>query len=170
MSPLSRRLRRPRARNSVLSVATVAALLAAAPAAVADGWGGGAGQPLRPGNLLVSGSVYRDADIQPGVTQLPPNCTAANCATATSDGAYPYVFNNVLADGSFGVTSPIVLDQVTPDGTVVSRFKVPATELVTSFSSKSELALNLSTTGRSITFMGYVARPRWTCRMPTLPA
>ena len=29
--------------------------------------------------------------------------------------------------------------------------------MVTSFSSKSELALNLSTDGRYVTFMGYVA-------------
>ena len=32
-------------------------------------------------------------------------------------------------------------------------------QLVTSFSSKSELALNLSTDGQHVTFMGYVARP-----------
>ncbi len=31
--------------------------------------------------------------------------------------------------------------------------------MVTSFSSKSELALNLSTSGQSVTFMGYVTRP-----------
>ena len=34
---------------------------------------------------------------------------------------------------------------------------VPARDLVTSFSSKSELALNLSTGGRDVTFMGYQA-------------
>ena len=43
---------------------------------------------------------------------------------------------------------------------MVGQIKVPTDELVTSFSSKSELALNLSTTGRAVTFMGYVARPR----------
>ena len=58
------------------------------------------------------------------------------------------------------MTSPIFLWQVTPDGNVVSKMKVPTHELVTSFSSKSELALNLSTTGRAVTFMGYVTRPR----------
>ena len=36
---------------------------------------------------------------------------------------------------------------------------VPHGRLVTSFSSKSELALNLSTDGSSLTFMGYVAKP-----------
>jgi hypothetical protein len=127
-------------------------------AGLAQDWGGG--DQLRPWNLLVSGSTYRVAAIQPGVTQLPPGCTVANCVTATSDGAYPYVFNNDQADSSFGVTSPIFLWQLTPAGNVVSKIRVPANELVTSFSSKSELALNLSTTGRAVTFMGYVARPR----------
>jgi hypothetical protein len=63
-------------------------------------------------------------------------------------------------DGSFGVTAPIDLWQLTPGGDVLSRTTVPTHELVTSFSSKSELALNLSTTGRAVTFMGYVARPK----------
>ena len=160
MSQLSHRLQRLRTRTSALSIATSIALLAAAPAALADGWGHGGGDSLRPGNLLVSGSVYRDADIQPGVTQLPPNCTSGNCATATSDGAYPYVFNNDAVDGSFGVTSPLFLEQLTPDGSLVNRITVPKHELVTSFSSKSEGALNLSVTGRVVTFMGYATTPR----------
>jgi hypothetical protein len=142
------------------AAAAVACALAAAAPATALAHDDGGGDQLRPGNLLVSGSTYREADIQPGVTQLPPGCTAANCVTATSDGAYPYVFNNDLADASFGVTSPIMLWQLTPDGDVVSKTQVPTRQLVTSFSSKSELALNLSTTGRAVTFMGYVARPR----------
>ncbi|MGZ4230574.1 MAG: hypothetical protein ACXVVQ_04015 [Solirubrobacteraceae bacterium] len=106
--------------------------------------------------LLVSGSRYREADIQPGVTVLPPGCTTG-CATATADGAYPYVFNNDLADPSFGVAAPIFLERITPSGSMLDRFKVPTRELVTSFSSKSELALNLSTSGRDVTFMGYAA-------------
>src|SRR5450755_143401 len=93
-------------------------------------------------------------------TQLPPGCTAGNCVTATADGAYPFVFDNDLVDSSFGVTSPIVLTEITPSGSPVARFKVPTDELVTSFSSKSELALNDSTTGRALTFMDYVARDR----------
>jgi hypothetical protein len=145
-------------RHFGVAAAVACVLGAAAPAAaLADDWGG---DQLHPGNLLVSGSVYREADIQPGVTQLPPGCTAPNCVTANSDGAYPYVFNNDGVDGSFGVTSPIFLWQLTPGGNVVSRIKVPTQDLVTSFSSKSELSLNLSTTGRAVTFMGYVAQPR----------
>jgi hypothetical protein len=39
---------------------------------------------------------------------LPPNCVvAASCVAATNDGTYPFVFNNVVADGSFGVTAKI---------------------------------------------------------------
>jgi hypothetical protein len=70
-----------------------------------------------PGNLLVSGSVYagRPGLLRPGVTVLPPGCTSG-CVTATSDGAYPQVFNNVLADPSLGVTSPAFLAQLTPSG------------------------------------------------------
>jgi hypothetical protein len=52
----------------------------------------------------------------------------------------------------------------TPSGRLVSRLQVPGgsrpgDHAVTSFSSKSELALNLSTNGRDVTFMGYVATP-----------
>ena len=141
------------------AAAVACALMAAAPASALAHDQGGADQ-LRPGNLLVSGSTYREADIQPGVTQLSPGCTLGNCVTATADGAYPYVFNNDLTDASFGVTSPIFLDELSPNGDLVGRVRIPTNELVTSFSSKSELALNQSLSGRSVTFMGYVAPPR----------
>jgi hypothetical protein len=117
--------------------------------------------PLFPGNLLVSRSVYvnnPDA-ITPGVTVLPPGCTTG-CAVANANAAYPQVFNNDLVDPSFGVTSRVFLDQLTPSGHRISTLPVPAAGgLVTSFSSKSELALNLSTSRRQITFMGYAAAP-----------
>jgi hypothetical protein len=124
-----------------------------------------------PGLLIVSRSVYDNAssNVQPGMT-LPPNCqsTTAGCPTgkgATNDGTYPYVFNNALYDGSFGITARIFLDAITPDGEVVNTLEVPNSlhpgdghdQLVTSFSSKSELGLNLSMDGRYLTFMGYVA-------------
>ncbi len=112
---------------------------------------------LAPGDLLLSRSFYTPADIQPGVTQLPPGCTAGNCVTATADGAYPYVFNNALVDASFGVTSRISLEELTPWGQRVGTIRVPSRDLVTSFSSKSELALNPSTNGQDVTFMGYAA-------------
>lgn len=84
------------------------------------------------------------------------------CGVATDNGEYPNLFdthnvwNNANTDGSFGVTSPIFLDEITTDGHKIGSFPVPTDQIVTSFSSKSELALNRSVDGRSITFMGYV--------------
>jgi hypothetical protein len=155
-----------------LAAATVAGLMAAAgplssPAAHADvhPW-------FLPGNLVVSRSVYEGQAslFTPGVTELPPGCptSAGPCAPAVADGTYPGVFNNATPDPSFGVTSPIFLDQITPDGHLINTLAVPdgdgprgatADHVVTSFSSKSELALNLSTNGRDLTFMGYLAQP-----------
>ncbi len=113
-----------------------------------------------PGNLLLSRSVYSApaTAITVGET-LPPVCGASATCTgkATNDATYPDVFFNDLVDGSFGITSPIFLDQITTNGTLVSTFTVPTSTVVTSFSSKSELALNLSSDGNYVTFMGYAA-------------
>ena len=118
---------------------------------------------FRFGNLVVSRSVYDNnaANVQVG-TVLPPNCgnTQAGCSAssgAPADGSYPFVWNNDSYDGSFGITSKIFLDQITPTGSLVNTLEVPNDQLVTSFSSKSELALNVSTNGKYLTFMGYVA-------------
>ena len=82
------------------------------------------------------------------------------------DGTYPTVFNNDTVDGSFGITSRIYLDQYSMLGFRINSIEVPnsdenlsanADHMVTSFSSKSELALNLSTSRKYLTFMGYVA-------------
>jgi hypothetical protein len=116
-----------------------------------------------PGNLVVSRSVYTGTASTVKIGQaLPPNCPAtATCGTmgATNDGTYPGVFNNAAVDGSFGVTSPIFLDQVTTEGTRINTLPVPTTMVTTSFSSKSELALNLTPAGDALTFMAYVAPP-----------
>ena len=97
---------------------------------------------------------------------MPPVCPAsAACGTAvaTDNGAYPSlansnnVWNNNLVDGSFGVTSPIYLDQLTTSGALVNTLLIPTNMVTTSFSSKSELALNLSTDGTAITFVAYAA-------------
>ncbi len=100
-----------------------------------------------PGNLVVSRSVYTNNPSFP---------------------AYPFVWNTVLTDPSFGITSKIFLDQMTPFGLVIGSLEVPnstqrdvgprSNQAVTSFSSKSEMALNLSTDGRFLTLMGYLAR------------
>ena len=122
---------------------------------------------FNPGNLVVSRSLYANnpATVQVGMT-LPPNCITG-CVQAVVNGAYPYVFNNALVDSSFGITSRIFLDQITPGGVFVNSMELPNSldwegpstmnQMVTSFSSKSELALNLSTDGHYLTFMGYLA-------------
>jgi len=127
---------------------------------------------FQPGTLVLSRSVYTGdaATVKVGET-LPPGCVAGNvpvpliaggsanvavtCAAATADGTYPTVFNNDAADGSFGVTSPIFLDNLTTDGERIGTLAIPSNQIVTSFSSKSELALNRSDDGKSLTFMGY---------------
>ena len=125
---------------------------------------------LAPGNLLVSRVVYAGASgLQAGSTYLPPGCTpgSVGCVLAVNDGTYPYVFNNDTVDPSFGVTAPIFLDQLTTSGSLVNTLEVPNStqngvppekdQMVTSFSSKSELALNVSTAGDAASFMGYLA-------------
>ncbi len=167
---LARPARGRRSRIALLGAgATLAGILAAVGGTSAGQAHAGIRPWFLPGNLVVSSSVYEGQAglFQPGVTVLPPGCTTG-CATATNDGSYPGVFNNVIPDPSFGVTSPIFLDQITPNGHLINTLRVPdgagpfgpaASHVVTSFSSKSEIALNLSTNGRDLTFMGYDAAP-----------
>ncbi len=140
------------------------------------------GFEFRSGTLVVSRSVYegKASTITIGET-LPLGCqggltgltvqvpliaggtagVVVPCGVATDNGEYPNlsdthnVWTNAGSDGSFGVTSPILLDNITTDGELLGTLPVPTHEMVTSFSSKSELALNRSVDGRSITFMGY---------------
>ncbi len=120
-----------------------------------------------PNNLVVSRSVYDNNPNNVQVNEtLPPDCTSG-CANAIADGSYPQVWNNDTPDGSFGITSRIFLDQITPQGFRINSLEVPNSsqrgigpgtdQMVTSFSSKSEIALNLSTDHKYLTFMGYVA-------------
>jgi hypothetical protein len=90
---ISRRSRWHVPMMAALSVLTGGSLLAAAsvPASAPAGHHRGYSY-FRPGNLLVSRSVY-DAggvDLVPGVTVLPPGCTSG-CVLATNDGIYPQV-------------------------------------------------------------------------------
>jgi hypothetical protein len=143
--------------TALCAAAGVAAISGPAHAASADQAGSG---KLTPGNLLVSESFYTKApNIVAGKTQLPPGCTGSNCVTAIANGSYPQVFNNALVDGSFGVTSRIYLEEMTPSGGPLGTITIPPGRLVTSFSSKSELALNLSPDGSTLSFMGYVTKP-----------
>ena len=137
---------------------------------------------FQPNSLVLSRSVYAgDANtVAPGQT-LPPGCVAGNvtvpliaggsnqvavtCGAAFDNGEYPNledshnVWNNDGPDASFGVTSPIFLDNIDSKGKLIGTLAVPSDQLVTSFSSKSELAVNLASDGKSITFVGYHGGP-----------
>jgi hypothetical protein len=153
---------RPLAFHSGWAVPLFLSGFGAGPAALADN------NYFQPGNLLLSRALYDNNanNVQVG-TPLPPNCVGTACKPATNDGTYPTVWNNNLVDGSFGITAKIVLDQLTPSGQFINSLEVPNSsqngvpptkdQMVTSFSSKSEVALNLSTDGQYVAFMGYLA-------------
>src|SRR5215467_2472754 len=111
-----------------------------------------------PGDLIVTRSFYMGTAATVTVGQTLPGG-----GTAVANGTYPNVFNNAVPDPSFGVTSPIFLDQLTTSGTLVNSLNVTAAaaaqgvNVTTSFSSKSEMGINLSTNGSALTFMGYVS-------------
>ncbi len=113
-------------------------------------------QAFTPGNLLVSRAVYVGTS-----TTITNGQALPSGGTAVTNGVYPFVFNNAQPDPSFGITAPIYLDQITPTGGLVSTLPINIDPLngglVTSFSSKSELSLTLSSDGHALTFMGYVA-------------
>jgi hypothetical protein len=109
-----------------------------------------------PGDLVVSTSTYEDTG---AVASLMPGQTLPGGGTAVADGSNLNVFFNATPDGSFGVTSPIELSEY-QGGTLTPILSLPTSSsfndggIVTSFSSKSELSLNLSQNGRYLTLMG----------------
>ncbi|HEY4763901.1 MAG TPA: hypothetical protein VIH75_09520 [Candidatus Sulfotelmatobacter sp.] len=159
--------------KKAIAAVSFGALFAAVPAIAQDSKGDRDRFFFWPGNLVVSRSVYdnRANNVKLGEI-LPPNCanTTGGCGASTGapyNGTYPFVWNNDIYDASFGITSKILLDQMFPFGVVINSLEVPnssqpgirstSDQLVTSFSSKSELALNLSTDRQYLTFSGYVA-------------
>ena len=122
-------------------------------AALSLAFGGSAmAQAFVPGNLIVSSTTYAGNASTVTIGQALPGG-----GTAIANGSFPNVFSNEGPDPSFGVTSPISLLQLTTGGAFVNSLAVNTAQMVTSFSSKSELALNLSSDGKSISFMGYNA-------------
>jgi hypothetical protein len=135
-----------------------------------------------PGSIVLSGTVYvgNAGTVMPGES-LPFGCqagtvnvpltttgttpVAVTCGYASDNGEAPNlhdnhnVWNNANTDPNFGVSSPIVLWDLSPDGLPLGALYVPSDQIVTSFSSKSELALNRSADGKSLTFMGYRGGP-----------
>jgi hypothetical protein len=130
------------------------------------------GEVLPPG-CLNTGTVTSPNAATVNVPLLPADQTktttttavTVTCGYASDNGEAPNlhdthnVWNNSATDGSFGVSSPIVLWDLSPDGFPLGALHVPSNEIVTSFSSKSELALNRSADGKSLTFMGYRGGP-----------
>src|ERR1700719_2333911 len=102
------------------------------------------------GTLVITRSVYVGTPslLVPGVTILPPGCVtltanvpliaggttpvAVTCSTPTNDGTFPGVFNNAAADGHFGITSPIFLDNLSTDGERLGTLPIPIDQIVTS--------------------------------------
>ena len=109
-------------------------------------------QVLSPGNLLVSRTAYVGDASTVTVGQA-----LSGGSIATYNGLFPNVFKNEVPDPSFGVSSPIFLDQLSKTDALISSLAVDASLVTTNFASKSELALNLSQDGKSVTFMGYKA-------------
>ncbi len=107
-----------------------------------------AGQPfLLPNSLVISSTTYdrtRGAVARLAVGTTLPNTDAATTAAVASNN-FVEVWNNESADASFGVTSRIRLTDVEPhSGHVFSVLRVPPDQVVTSFSSKSELGLHVA--------------------------
>ena len=116
---------------------------------------------LSPNSLIISSSAYNAsqgavASLAIG-TALPDTATTTIPAVAGND--YVNVWNNASVDGSFGVTSAIQLTDVDPNsGHVFSTVSVPTNQVVTSFSSKSELGLHYvmdSSGAAHIVFVAY---------------
>ncbi len=112
-------------------------------------------------SLVISTSTYDRtqgavASLAIGTTQLAGTATATTSAIASNN--YLTVWNNESADASFGVTSAIQLTDIDPtSGVVLSKVTVPTSQVVTSFPSKSEVGLHVTTDGSGphLVFVGY---------------
>ncbi|HEX4159244.1 MAG TPA: hypothetical protein VHY79_12275 [Rhizomicrobium sp.] len=120
---------------------------------------------LKPNSLVISTSTYDNTQgaitgLQVG-SQLPSASISTTCqpfSTAVAGNDYVNVWNNDGADPSFGVTSAITLTDVAPgDGHMLSTLSIPTDQVVTSFSSKSELGLHIANRwyGPVLTLEGY---------------
>ncbi len=146
-------------KSTILKTQTVGNVPYFDAAGFAGGTDGLAPIAFTPGNLLVSRSVYTGANLKVGDT-LP------NGSKAIADGSYPDVWSNETPDPSFGVTSPIFIDQITASGKLVKSLNLTDTlkqkgvDIATSFPSKSELGLSLSPDGAAVTFLAYESAPK----------
>ena len=112
-------------------------------------------------SVLVSSSTYDRT--QGAIATLAPGTTLANSATATTSAVagnnYVTTWNNESVDASYGVTSPIQLSDIDGiSGHVRHTIAVPSDQVVTSFPSKSELGLHITTDNAGndhVVFVGY---------------
>jgi hypothetical protein len=111
--------------------------------------------PLVPGSVVLAQTTYPAAG-DPAIQVGQP---LANGSDAIADGRYPEVFNNASVDGNFAVSTPFSLVDVDSSGNQLLQVKVPSDEVTTSFSSKSEGAINFSTDGQDLSFLAYNAPP-----------
>ncbi|CAB3761840.1 hypothetical protein [Paraburkholderia solisilvae] len=112
----------------------------------------------------MSRSAYDPANVVTGTLPFnaTPETTNSTPVTAVTPGTFPNVFTNDANDANFGVTSEVLLDQWAPGATspaqtldVTAMAAKNQTSFATSFSSKSELALNVSVDHQSVTFVAY---------------
>jgi hypothetical protein len=141
---LSSAARRAALRPALLSGT---ALLGTALLGLADPTPAGADQQfLKHGSLVISSSTYDPtqgsvASLVVG-TKLPNSAKATTTAVAGNN--YVAVWNNASVDASFGVTSAIQLTDIDlSNGKIFRSMQVPTDQVVTSFSSKSELGLHV---------------------------
>jgi hypothetical protein len=138
-----------KSRRLALTIGVSALAFAAAGAAQAADF-------IKGDSLVISTTTYEDVG---AVAGLVAGVTAIPGGTAVSNGALNTVWNNASVDGSFGVTSPITIEDLsaTNASNVLSTKTFDTSQIVTSFSSKSELGLNIvqTATGPVVTFMGY---------------
>lgn len=136
----------PSSRPSLSPVALATCLLALSCAASTAH-----AQSFLPGDLIVSGTTYQDVGAAASISvgqALPYG------GKAVSTGSNLSVFNNESVDAAFGVTSSIFIQQL--NGSTVDRtLTIDPTQMMSSFSSKSELGLNVSPDGKYLTLMGY---------------
>src|SRR5580700_4849001 len=145
---------RTAAKQAALSGCGILALCTAGTIARAD-------QPiLLPNSLVISSSTYDRT--QGPVASLAVGSTLSGTATATAKAIagndYVDVWTNDTVDGSFGITSAIQLTDIEPhSGHVFNTVAVPPDQVVTSFSSKSELGLHVTKDASGISHLVFVA-------------
>jgi hypothetical protein len=149
-------LRVPGRRGAYRGAALAASALAALAAVPAAGAKSFPTHPFVPGSVVIAETTY-PAQGDPNI-QVGQNLPSGN--PAVTDGGYPETFNNdINADPNFSVATPIDLLDVDPFGDLLSQTKVPTDQTTTSFSSKSELAINFSTSGQDLSFSSYNGAP-----------